>query len=326
MYVQQVLPAFDQQEFELAHTLLSTRVAYMMGRKFEEGDWSYVYCKARGIEERPWSNLDIDIVNANQGIEQKMLCYRGENILSACGCTLMHPSLTRSIRLPSLDSDANTAMRDILTQYATFQNQRKENILKNSPGYTVADMRTGWLLWQKNLHEFLYFEERTQIPDPDDYFAQWTINPSKGMRKSSKNLWIYEKDTGKKRFSVTTSAGAKIQPYFDIPAVGTPGLYHFVVIGERLLNDEVRMWVTEQTYLNLCFLVKNDVSKENLSQLILDSARHLQDNTFSSSYTYEKAYPLVISSKAYAAIQAVLPGLNDDHSIQLLIRYLSHQV
>ena len=42
MYIPEILPAFNQLEFEKAHKLLSTRVAFMMGRKFEEGDWADV--------------------------------------------------------------------------------------------------------------------------------------------------------------------------------------------------------------------------------------------------------------------------------------------
>lgn len=323
MYIQEVLPAFTDEEYLVAHRLLSTRVAFMMGRKFEEGDWADVYCKARNIENSGWSNLNIDIRAKNQGIEQKMLCFRQANILSACGCTFMHPSATRSIRLPSLDTDPVDAMHDILTQYAAFLNYRREKVLEESPEYEEADMRTGWLIWLENLHEFLYFEEKTQIPNPDDYTASWVENKAKGARKPTKNLWIYEKDTGKKRFSITTSAGAKIQPYFDVPAIGTPNLYHFIVIGERLLDDSVRMWVTEQTYQNLCHLVHNDISKDNLSKIILEAAKELKDNSFAKSYDYEKAYELLVSTKAYQAIQRVLPGVNDDHSIQLLIGYLS---
>lgn len=325
MYIQQLLPAFSQEEYERAHRLLSTRVAFMMGRKFEEGDWADVYCKARNIEQQGWSNLNIDIIHDNQGIEQKMLCYRQGNILSACGCTFMHPSATRSIRLPSLEANPNDAMREILTQYATFLDQRKNKILEGVPAGSTADMRTGWLLWQENLHEFLYFEERTQTPNPDNYEARWAFNPAKGIRKESKNLWIFEKDTGKKRFSVTTTAGAKIQPYFDVPAVGAENMYHFVVIGERILDDAVRIWVTEQTYTKLCSLVNNDVSKANLSKIILEAATNLKDNSFAKSYNFEKAYPLMVTVEAYSAMQTVLPGVNDDHSIQLLIGYLTQK-
>ncbi len=43
------LPAFSPEEREQVHTLLATHVAYMMGRKLEEGDWAEVYCRAKGI-------------------------------------------------------------------------------------------------------------------------------------------------------------------------------------------------------------------------------------------------------------------------------------
>ncbi len=69
-------------------------------------------------------------------------------------------------------------------------------------------MRTGWLLWQANLHDFVYFEEETIAPNPDDYTAEWHENPISGGRKPSKSLWIYERETRQKKYSVTTDAGA----------------------------------------------------------------------------------------------------------------------
>jgi hypothetical protein len=56
------LAAFTQREKETAHVLLATQVVFMMGRKLEEAGWSSVYCKAKGIPERGWSNLNIDVM------------------------------------------------------------------------------------------------------------------------------------------------------------------------------------------------------------------------------------------------------------------------
>ncbi len=70
------LPAFSLEEREQAHKLLATHVAYMMGRKLEEGDWAEVYCRAKGIPSKGWSNLKLDIMHKGLGIEQKMMCYR----------------------------------------------------------------------------------------------------------------------------------------------------------------------------------------------------------------------------------------------------------
>ena len=44
------LPVFSPEEQNSAKIWLATRVVSMMGRKLEEGDWSYVYCKAKQIQ------------------------------------------------------------------------------------------------------------------------------------------------------------------------------------------------------------------------------------------------------------------------------------
>lgn len=242
------LPAFSESEREKAHALLGSLVASMMGRKLEEGDWAEVYCKAKGIPLRGWSNLDIDVTHESLGVEHKMSRYKSSvDLAEACGKTLMHPSATRSIRVPPVTTDPNSAMMDVLTQYAELIRARREKVQVQAPGNEEPDMRTGWLLWQDSLRQFLYFEEEMLAPDPADYFAEWRSRSSGGSRKSSTNLWIYEKDTGKKRYSVTTEAGAKIQPYFDVPPPNDPNLYLFTVIGEIIETGLVRVWIMEAT-------------------------------------------------------------------------------
>lgn len=319
----EILPAFTDDERRKAHELLATRVAFMMGRKFEEGDWSDIYCEAKGIPQNRWSNLNIDIMAGNKGIEQKMLCYKsGVSILDACGQTFMHPSATRSIRISSDAIDPNEAMKSVLEQYAELIRQRAEKVLEQSGGAAEADMRTGWLLWQEDLHEFLYFEERMTVPDPDNYYAEWTERSSRGLRKKSRSLWIYEKDTGVKRYSVTTDAGAKIQPYFDVPSPRESNLYHFVVIGEAVSDDAVQLWITEPTYLNLLTVLGEEPGAEKLSRMVLDVSENLRGKSFAENYTYEKARNVLLSKEAYAALQESLPGVNDDHSIRMLVDYL----
>ena len=66
------LEAFSPSEREKAHALLAIRVAHMMGRKLEEGDWAEVYCRAKEIPVRGWSNLDIDVMHGSLGVEQKI--------------------------------------------------------------------------------------------------------------------------------------------------------------------------------------------------------------------------------------------------------------
>ncbi len=241
------LPVFISAQRETAHRLLAAKVARMMGRKFEEGDWAEVYCRAKGLPQRGWSNLNLDVMHQGLGVEHKMLCYRSDrNIASACGETLMHPAATRSIRIPQGRVSAERAMRDILTQYAELIAQRTLNVRELAPAGTAVDMRTGWLLWQESLRQFLYFEEPMKAPKIEFYTAEW-VESGGGARKGSRNLWIYEQKTGKKRFSVTTSAGAKIQPYFDVPPPNDPNLYIFTVIGEVIMDGRVRCWLTRTT-------------------------------------------------------------------------------
>ena len=109
------LQAFTKDEREKAHTLLAIRVAHMMGRKLEEGDWAEVYCRAKGIPLKGWSNLEIDIMHGVLGVEHKMIRYSSKGDVSeACGTRIMHPSATRAFRVPPVAMDANDAMRDVL--------------------------------------------------------------------------------------------------------------------------------------------------------------------------------------------------------------------
>lgn len=220
------LKVFSDSEMEIAKDILSAKVATMLGRKMEEGDWDFVYCNAKKIPETDWSNLHIDINYNGLGVEHKMLrVTKKGSLLNECGTTKMHPAGTRSIRIPN-EEDPNKAMVDILNQYNELIDSRARSVLIGTDKKT-ADMRIGWLLWKDTLDEFLYFEEKMSKPNPTSFYAEWSITPARGSRKSSRSLWIYEKNTGKKRYSVTTTAGAKIQPYFDIPAPNNKYLYHF---------------------------------------------------------------------------------------------------
>jgi hypothetical protein len=88
-----LLEAFSQEEVLRVHLLLASRVAVMHGRKFEEGDWASIYCGAKGIKDEGWSNLNIDIMHNNLGVEHKMLCVRSDKLIQElCGTTLMHPA------------------------------------------------------------------------------------------------------------------------------------------------------------------------------------------------------------------------------------------
>lgn len=112
-----ILPVFTDEQSRRAKILLAAKVASMMGRKLEEGDWSEVYCKAECIPDTGWSNLHIDINFNGQVIEFKMLCIaqlRGRPIKSVCGTTLKHPAATRSIRIDDSSLSPDTVMNYVL--------------------------------------------------------------------------------------------------------------------------------------------------------------------------------------------------------------------
>lgn len=317
----ETLPVFDADERDRVHRLLALRVAHMMGRKLEEGDWTEAYCAAKGIPVRGWSNLDIDVVHENLGVEQKMLRYKNINIEEACGTTLMHPSMTRSIRITSTEPDPNVAMTSVFEQYAELVESRREQVAVQNQTKRQVDLRTGWLLWQDSLRQFLYFEEPMSVPSPHDYFAEWRSSGG-GRRKASRNLWIFSKQSGEKRFSVTTEAGAKIQPYFDVPPPNDPNVYLFTVIGEHIDYGRVRVWIARRTAKELERLL-GTLATDQVERAILVAAQELEAAGPSEPIDeIEEIQPVLLSEDAYAALASALPAVNDEHRFQLLLDHL----
>lgn len=309
---------------ELAVKLhLAGKVAAMMGRKWEEGDWSDVYCAAKGMPNSGWSNLNIDVNHEGVGIEFKMLRVPrlGDDAIERiCGTTLMHPSATRSIRIADLEVEANDAMRDVFQQYADLIEARTAAV-RDGGGGAQADMRVGWLLWETKLREFLYWEEAMVAPNAGDYYAQWNERPAMGARKASKSLWIYDKTTRLKRYSVTTSAGIKIQPYFDVPAPDDPHLYRFRVQSEPLGLDSVLLWVTPTTASELARHT-NTTDRDAVSELILRLGEPADPGgTSMDDRDYrESAVPVEVSRAAYECLASHWAGVNDDHSVRRFLR------
>lgn len=314
----QTLPAFTPEQLVSANRLLAERVSTMMGRKLEEADWSDVYCEAKGIPKQGWSNLAIDVVHEGLGVEHKMLRRVGsEPIRAVCGSTLMHPAATRSIRVPT-DKSADEAMRVVLQQYAALIEQRRGEVRQKFPR-REPDMRQGWLLWQDSLVEFLYFEERMQAPDPALFYAEWVERGGEGgRRKASRNLWIYNRATGKKRFSVTTDAGAKIQPYFDVPATDDPNLYVLRAQGVPVGVGRVQVWLSPGTAREIERVV-GTLGTEKLSAAILTAAhRAATDTMFVREPSGVKAVPVEITEAAYGALCSAFPGVSDEDRARTL--------
>jgi len=289
----------------------------MMGRKFEEGDWADVYSTAKGIPNRGWSNLNIDVMHAGLGVEHKMLRSSAEEKLKdLCGTRLMHPAATRSIRIPSVEGDPNEIMRNVLSQYAALIQARRRKVQEDAGG-REPDMRIGWLLWQSSLREFMYFEQEMLDPDPSDYFAEWRDSGG-GARKSSRNLWIFERESKHKRYSVTTAAGAKIQPYFDVPPPNDSNLYWFRVQGEELESGLIRLWIAASTERELRRLV-GDLSPENVGMAISSAAAATTESTGDVTVVREDAIPMLLNLDSYILLATTCPGVSDEHMVQLLV-------
>lgn len=319
------LPAFTKDQTKRAKILLATQVASMMGRKLEEGDWSSVYCKAKNIPEVGWSNLHIDVSYQGFGLEMKLLRIadlNGKPLRSVCGETLMHPAATRSIRIDDTSADAQQVMEDVFAQYAELIQQRTERVRAAAPHGTPIDMRVGWLIWEDDLTEFLYFEEPMLPPDPARYFAEWNTTPARGVRKPSKSLWIYDKTTRQKRYSVTTSAGIKIQPYFDVPPPSDENLYYFRVQSEPLDPDTILLWVASSTANAL---------KERLGSLDRDTvsaavAQVLAKGVIPLAVTNleeDLAVPVPISVAVHTQLLAAWDAVSDEHRAQLVLKALA---
>lgn len=317
------LPVFSDEQAERTKILLAAKVASMMGRKLEEGDWSEVYCKAKNIPNIGWSNLYVDVNHDGLGVEFKMLRIaqlRGRPLKSVCGTTLMHPAATRSIRIDDLALAANEVMVDVLRQYAALIEERTQRVRDHSPDGS-ADMRLGWLLWEDNLREFLYFEETMAKPNPEAYYAEWNETAARGARKASKSLWIYEKTMNKKRYSVTTSAGIKIQPYFDVPPPSDPNLAYFCVQSEPTDDDTIILWVSAATAAQLKERI-GSIEKDVVSQAVFEAARRDQEDEKFNVDDLGAAVPIQVSKAAFVLLQNHWEAVSDNHRVQLLINSL----
>lgn len=315
------LSAFDRQQKELAKRLLATTVASMMGRKFEEGDWASVYCVAKNIPQQGWSNLHIDVMHEGLGVEHKMLCVKaGKTLMDIAGTSQMHPSATRSIRIDSTEVSPQDAMVSVFSQYRALIDQRAARVASAAPGRPL-DMRVGWLLWERSLTEFMYFEEPMFAPNPDDYWAEWNEREVSGARKASKNLWIYEHATNKKRYSVTTSAGIKIQPYFDVPAPNDPNLNYFRVQSEPLGSSLVRIWISADTARKLRVIL-HDEALGTLSEKILELSRLDVGGAVQLEEACGLAVPVEIQQDAHEALVSHWVGVSDEHRVQLFLQSL----
>lgn len=244
-----------------------------------------------------------------------------KSIMDVCGTMKMHPAATRSIRIEDVELPANEVMEDVLTQYSELIKERTRRVRENSPDGS-ADMRFGWLLWEDGLREFLYFEEAMITPDPTAYTAVWNETPARGSRKASKSLWIFDKIAGTKRYSVTTSAGIKIQPYFNVPPPDDPNLLYFRVQSEPLGDDTVVLWVSATTAERLRLYI-GSTERDAVSDAVARAFSSVASNQLAGTVETNVAVPIEVSKSAFDLLVQRWGGVSDEHRVQQFIGALT---
>jgi hypothetical protein len=158
-------------------------------------------------------------------------------------------------------------------------------------------------------------------PDPQNYIARWNERPRSASRIGSRNLWIYEEKTGEKHFSVTTEAGAKIQPYFRVPGPSDPNLYHFIAQGEDAGNGLIRVWLTQGTAKLL------EQALGSLDPAIIAAA--IEAVTTEEKQLEEAgqafgvlAVDVMIPAAAYTHLKKSFAGVSDEHDFKQFVEFL----
>jgi hypothetical protein len=255
-----ILDVFTEAEIRRVQQMLETLVRALRivpgGGKMEEGYWSYIYETVREAPPRGWSNLTMrDYCHAGLGVEMKLLSRKSP--VSDQRKRLMHPSATRALVFNPADG-AEACKNAVLEQLGAAIREFRERVAATCQD-TEPLIRWGVLLWGESLEEFLYFEEEMIEPDRTQFRAELVDGKHRG--KPTRNLHIFERDTGIKRYSVTMPGkGAKLQPYFDIPREGE-GAYIFRVP----IDNRKPVWLRDETIAAL----KAVSSSEDLDAVII---------------------------------------------------------
>ncbi len=279
-------------------------------------------------------------------------------MVEACGTSIMHPAGTRSIRFPVGQEDPTAAAVDVLNQYrqlildrtmlvdtlnrfdhgmlsreaalaalqAGIRDMSRTSAQKLVPlaavprdgEYRAPDMRMGWLLWQDSLREFLYFEEAMGLPDPSRYFGEWNVRSASGSRKATRNLWIFDRESGDKHFSVTVEAGVKIQPYFKVPVPNDPNLFHFVVQGEEIGGGLVRTWLSRTT-AEMLRRALGTLAPGAIADAIARAAVDEGTPRAAAALFDAPAVEVTVPVQAYAQLRAAFDGVSDEDNFRKLI-------
>lgn len=160
-----------------------------------------------------------------------------------------------------------------------------------------------------------------QKPNPQNYYAEWNETAARGARKPSKSLWIFDKSTNKKCYSVTTSAGIKIQPYFDVPPPNNPNLIYFRVQSEPFDDDTIILWVAAATAARLKDRL-GSIDKEIVSKAVFEADEKERHDEGFTIDDLQSAIPIYVSKEDFDLLINNWEAVSDDHRIQLLIQSL----
>lgn len=262
-----IVYAFTDEEAKLAQILLEQLVRVLRnvpgGGKVEENYWTHIYNTVKKAPITGWSNLPMrDFSFSGVGVEMKLL--QRISPFSDQGKSIMHPAATRTISFDPTQN-AEVCKEQVLSQFGSQIAAFRERVKATSENKDPI-VRWGVFLWATNLEEFLYFEETMVEPNPKEYRAEFSESSHRG--NATRNLYIYEKSTNKKRYSVTMpEKGAKVQPYFDVPTIGK-GSYGF-----KVPNDNKKpLWVSPEVIEKLVHVIGED----NIDKFLLDEIKKRQ--------------------------------------------------
>ena len=121
-----------------------------------------------------------------------------------------------------------------------------------------------------------------------------------------------------KRFSVTTSAGIKIQPYFDVPPPGDPNLVFYRVQSEPLDDNTVVLWVSAST-ANQLRMILGSIDQRKVSDAITKALQLRARITPTEIVDSDLAVSIRVSKEAFDALVDYWDAVSDEHRIQQLI-------
>ena len=253
----ELLTAFSPEEFQIFSQEIA-RMAHVYrtsGNSPREGAWTPAICTARGLTDRGYSNTAPDIYDDALVIEVKTMAYNPGS--PPFDSLKMHPALTRSVT----EGWATHATPFLCWNVIHGDINRQISHMRNYSSGT-PDLRWGFLFYARDFSEFFYFERRAQnLPDAQNFEAEWNTRAASASRNSSRNLWVYHTSVNGNRekvFSVTDPAtGTKVQPYIRIPRSGINNLYRLNLTDEYLPNGSVRSCLDRNQLLILRSMISD---------------------------------------------------------------------